>query len=120
MQCYKLNSLQIACISAEGFQDELVFVFHSEGNVYRSSHRRSSIKKGVFKNFAKFTEKQLCLVPFFNKVETLTEVFSYEFREILKDTFFKEHLRTNSSDYMFESKYCTQEVIIQQNNLGST
>ena len=35
---------------------------------YRSSHQRCSIKKGVFRNFAKFTEKHLCQSLFFSKV----------------------------------------------------
>ena len=33
-----------------------------------SSHRRSSVKKGVIRNFAKFTGKHLCHILFFNKV----------------------------------------------------
>ena len=38
---------------------------------YRSSHRRCSVKKGVLRNFAKFTEKHLCQSPLFNKVAGL-------------------------------------------------
>ena len=34
----------------------------------RSSHRRYSIKKGVLKNFTKFTGKHLCQSLFFNNV----------------------------------------------------
>ena len=34
----------------------------------RSSHQRCSIKKGVFRNFEKFTRKYLCQSLFFNKV----------------------------------------------------
>ena len=34
----------------------------------RSSHRRCSVKKGVIRNFAKFTGKHLCQNRFFNKV----------------------------------------------------
>ena len=30
--------------------------------------RSSSVKKGVFRNFAKFTEKYLCQSLFFNKI----------------------------------------------------
>ena len=37
---------------------------------YRSSHRRSSVKKSVPKNFANFTRKHLCC-GFFNKVADL-------------------------------------------------
>ena len=34
----------------------------------RSSHRRCSVRKGVLRNFAKFTVKHLCQSLFFNKV----------------------------------------------------
>ena len=61
-----------------------------------------SIKKGALKNFAIFTRKHLCQSPFFNKVEdaacnfikkeTLAQVFSCAFCEILKNIFFTEHL----------------------------
>ena len=38
-----------------------------EGTKYRSSHRRCSVRKGVLRNFAKFTEKHLYQSLFFNK-----------------------------------------------------
>ena len=41
-----------------------------EGN-YRSSHQRCSIKKGVLRNFSKFTGQYLCQSLFFNKVAGL-------------------------------------------------
>ena len=50
-----------------------------------SSHHTCSIIKGVLRNFAKFTGKHL-------KKDTLGQVFSCEFCEISKNTFFKEHL----------------------------
>ena len=63
----------------------------------RGSQQRCSIKKGVLKNFTKFTGKRLCQSIFFNKVikkflkfikkETLAQVFSCEFCEIFKNTF---------------------------------
>ena len=34
----------------------------------RSSHQRCSVRKGVLRNFAKFTGKHLCQAVFFNKV----------------------------------------------------
>ena len=34
----------------------------------RSSHQRCSVRKGVLRNFAKFTGKHLCQVRFYNKV----------------------------------------------------
>ena len=39
---------------------------------FRSSHRRCSVRKGVFRNFAKFTGKHLCQSLFFNKVAGLS------------------------------------------------
>ena len=38
---------------------------------FRSSHRRCSVKKGVLRNFAKFTGKHLCQRLFFDKVAGL-------------------------------------------------
>ena len=76
----------------------------------RSSHRRCSVRKGVLRNFAKFTGKHLCQSLFFNKVaglrpqacnfikkETLAQVFSCEFCEISKNSFLTEHLRATAS-----------------------
>ena len=37
----------------------------------RSSHRGCSVRKGVLKNFAKFSGKHLCQSLFFNKVAGL-------------------------------------------------
>ena len=69
------------------------------GNVkYRSSRTEVFCKKDVLRNFAKFTGKHLCQRLFFNKVaglackfikkESLAQVFSCEFCEISKNTFF--------------------------------
>ena len=82
---------------------------HFSGNLFfnkvagcKNSHRRYSVRKGVLRNFAKFTEKPLCRSLYFNKVagqvcnfikiETLTQVFSCEFCEISKNTFFTEYV----------------------------
>ena len=40
-------------------------------NMFRSSHRRCSVRKGVLKYFAKFTGRHLCHSLFFNKVAGL-------------------------------------------------
>ena len=40
-----------------------------------SSHQRFSVRKGVLRNFAKFTWKQLCQSLFFNKVAGLEHLF---------------------------------------------
>ena len=56
-------------------------------------------KKDVLENFTKSTGKHLCRPQasnFINK-ETLAQVFSCEFCEIFKNTFFTEHLRTTAS-----------------------
>ena len=41
--------------------------FQNEANM-KSSHQRCSVKKGVLRNFAKFTGKHLCQSLVFNKV----------------------------------------------------
>ena len=71
--------------------------------LYRSSHRRCSVRKGVLRNFAKFTGNYLRQSLYFNKVaglrpeasnfikiEALVLVFSYEFCEISKNNFLTE------------------------------
>ena len=71
--------------------------------MFYSSHRRCSFKKGVLKNFQKFTEKSTCAwVSFLTKLqpqafdfikkESLAHVFSSQFCEIFKYGFFTEHL----------------------------
>ena len=71
-------------------------------NLYGSSRPEVFCKKGVLRNFTKFTGKHLCQSLFFNKVagqacnfikkETLAQVFPCEFCEISKNIFFIEHL----------------------------
>ena len=79
------------------FQTEKLFFSKKFSNLlrlFRSSHRRCSVRKGVLRNFAIFTGKHLYQSLFFNtelyyiKKETLAQVFSYEFCEISKNTFF--------------------------------
>ena len=73
--------------------------------IFRSCHQRCSIKKGVLKNFAKFTGKHVCQSPLFNQVAGLRPAtlqkerlwhrcFFCELCEIFKNTFFTEHLWT--------------------------
>ena len=73
----------------------------------RSSRPKVFCKKGVLRNFLKFTGKHLCQNLFFNKVvililinfiknQTLAQVFSCEFCEISKNAFF---YRTPPGDY---------------------
>ena len=56
---------------------------------------------GALRNFTKFAGKHLCQRLFFNKdsfikKESLTQMFSSEFCEISKNTFFTEDLRTTA------------------------
>ena len=57
-------------------------------------------KKGVLRNFAKLTVKHLCLSLFFNnfiKKETLAQVFSCDFWDISRNTFFTEYIWATAS-----------------------
>ena len=67
-------------------------------------------KESVMRNFAEFTRKHLSRNLFFDKVKFcrcstslkvsfLAQVFSCEFCEICKNTFFAEHDRETLSDY---------------------
>ena len=55
---------------------------------YRSSHRSYSVKNCVLENFSKFTGKNRK-----RKKETLAQVLSCGFWEIIKNTFFTEYPR---------------------------
>ena len=78
-------------------------------------------KKDAFKNFSKFTGKYLCQSRFFNKVvvvgiatllkETPTQVFSCEFWEIFKNTFF---YRTPSVAASKGCKYMSLSISMEQ------
>ena len=80
----------------------------------RSSLSKVFCKKGVLKNFTKFTGKHLCQSLFFNKVaglrpatllkKTLAQVFSCDFCEISKNTFF------HRTPLVAASKATTMEV----------
>ena len=75
---------------------------------FQSSHQRCYMKKDVLINFSKLTGKHLCRSLFLNKVaglkacnfiekKPLAQVFSCEFCEICKNTFFTEHLCMTAS-----------------------
>ena len=73
----------------------------------RGSQRRCSLRKGVFRNFTRFTGKHLSQSLFlmkllvsacnFIKKGALAKLFSCEFCETSKNTFFTEHLWTTAS-----------------------
>ena len=76
------------------------------------SHLRYSVKKGVFFKISQNSLENTCTrVSFVIKLqasagnfiqkETLAQVFSREFYEILKNTFFTEHLRTTALHLLF-------------------
>ena len=74
----------------------------------RSSHRRCSVKKGVLKHFANFIGKHRYWSLFLIKLQAFrpgtflkrdsNTVFSCEIREIYKNTYFEEQLRTTASE----------------------
>ena len=77
----------------------------------RSSRPEVFCKKRVLRNLTKITGKHLCqslfLRPYaysFFKKQTLTHVFSCEFCQISKNTFFTEHLWTAASGFSYFSK----------------
>ena len=72
----------------------------------RSSHQRCSLRKGVLRNFPKFTGKHLCQRLFSNKVAGLAK-----FCEMSKNTFFTEHIRTTATyTLLFSQKRSTIDV----------
>ena len=86
----------------------------------RGSRPEVFCKKGVLRNFAKFTGKELCRSLFFNKVAGLrpatllkrdsgTSVFLW----ILWNTFFKEHLRTTASIQLDYGQICNKHHILR-------
>ena len=79
---------------------------------FRSSHRRSSVKKNVLRNIAKFTRKHLCQSLFFHKVAGLIPAnllkkrlwhrcFPENFAEFLRIPFLQ-----NTSEYFLYFLYC--------------
>ena len=81
----------------------------------KSNHWRCSVKKDVVRNFAKFTEKHCApgAACNFIKKETLVQVFSGEFCEISKNTFFIEHLRTTVSYRSVVNVWYTASVSVR-------
>ena len=75
-------------------QKSFIFLLFGSWSLIRSSHPEVFCRRGVLRNFAKSTGRHLCQSLFFNKVagpkgeETLTQVFSCEFCEISKNSFF--------------------------------
>ena len=80
--------------------------------ISRSSHPRCSVRKGVVSNFAKLTGKQCVRPATLLKKETLAQVFSCEFCEISKNTFFTEHLQIITSlSFVQVHDKCTKSTL---------
>ena len=80
-------------------------------NKIRTSRPEVFCKKGVLRNFTKFTGKHLCqsLLPEacnFIKKETLPQVFSCEFCKISKNTFFYRTPLEAASAKSWYSEHC--------------
>ena len=90
-------------------------------NGFKSRHPRCSVKKGILRNFVKFTGKNLCQKLFSNKVAGLRPAnllkkrlwhgcFPVNFTEFLWTPFFTEHLWTTASvgywSVPYLLKYC--------------
>ena len=73
---------------------------------YRSSHRRYSVKKGVLRNFAKFTGKHLCLSFTVNFAKFLRTPPDDCFWEYVNLYYYEVHLPT-------PERYCCEAKIDQ-------
>ena len=80
-------ALNLNFLLSDWFWDCLVFRLLLQ-NISEAATRGVLFKRSVPKNFAKFTGKHLC--------QTLVQVFSVEFCEISKNTYFIEHLRATA------------------------
>ena len=82
--------------------------------LYRSSRSEVSCKKDVLRNFTKLQESNCARVSFlmklqacnFIKKENLAQVFSREFCEISKNTFFHRIVLVAASDFMQVKTHC--------------
>ena len=106
------------------------------GGISRNSFSEVSCIKGFLKNSAKFTETYLCLSLFLMTFQalrpatllkvTLTKMFSCEFCDAFKNTYFVGYLRTIASEsvryyvYIFLSEVCLEEEEEYRNYLRIT
>ena len=84
------------CLGIPSINDLSPF-WEIENYFYKSNRQEVFCKKGLLRNFAKLTGKHLCQACNFIKTETLAQVFSCEFSEISKSTFFKEYIWATAS-----------------------
>ena len=84
----------------------------------RSSRPEVLCKKGVLRNFTKFTGKHLCQSLFCSlrpKKETLAQVFSCEFCEISKNTFSYRTPPVAAFELWEMAKYCGSTITQYKN-----
>ena len=86
-------------------------------SILKNQPSEAFYKKGVIKNFAKFSRKHLSWTLLLNKItkclrsatflkkQTPTQVFFCEVCETFKNIFFTEHLRATASDSISFSQY---------------
>ena len=102
-------------------QKSIVMALRTRGiwlskRVYSEAATVGVLWKVALRNFAKLTGKHLSQSLFFNKgkglrpatllkIDTLAQVFSYEFCEIFKSTFFTEYVWVTVSIYLTKMKY---------------
>ena len=81
-------------------------------NIYRSSYRRSSIKKGVLRNFAKFSGKYLCQSLFLNKVAGVTASNYIAFVSIIIHDFFSKHPRDTQKNVWIKKNFFSYDGLV--------
>ena len=107
------DGFRVAEVSAVSLLDKLWSLLSMKS---RSGRPEVFCEKSVLRIFTQSTGKHLCQSLFFNKVaglnfikkETLAQVFSCEFCEISKNTFFIEHL------WWSESQSLTIKLVFHQ------
>ena len=87
-----------ASVRKPTFELQIFHVITTFFTIFRGSHRRCSIKKGVLENFANFIGKDLCKVLFFSKVSGLTPTllkgeFPVNFAKFLRTPFWQNTSR---------------------------
>ena len=113
---YRLHSKSCGFRFSSGM--EVLMKFGVNATPRRSSRRRYSVKKGVFRNFAKFTGKHPCQISFLINLKFFKSLFPFfwhrcfscEFCEISKNTFSAEHLQTIASDLALISCPCESQL----------
>ena len=88
---------------------KVIQFFKKEPIGARSSRPDLFCKKCILRNFTKFTGKHLCQSPYFNnfiKIKFLAQVFSCEFCEISKNTFFHRIPLVDPSTVCFFEELC--------------